>query len=172
MLGQQFNEGENRNSIFLKNPELFGEISSNKKQSFSGGLLSKTGARSGRTELFPGRRKMPVAATLSWPIGLLQQSELCHSSLCTDEYLTVHNNGSDELVSRTELIARSRLVAVIQLICQVGGVVSVKNCWIAILDRPDDPVCGPIRRNRGRSSRISERGGDSGSSATLPAWRC
>src|SRR5208282_1908340 len=98
-----------------------------------------------------------MESTLPGLPTLLQQSKLRHACLRANEDFAVHNHGSNEFISWTELVTRSSLVAVVQLIRQIGGVVGMQHRRIAVLNRPYNPVGGPIGRHSGRRSRIFER---------------
>lgn len=88
---------------------------------------------------------------------LLQQSKHSDSRLCANKDFAIHNDRSDELVARAELVARTCLIAVVQLISQIRGIEGMQHCRVAVLHRPHDSVRGSVGRHRGRRSRILER---------------
>jgi hypothetical protein len=105
---------------------------------------------------------------------LMNQSKDCDSARGSYEDSAVGNHGSDELVPRAELIAAAAgLIAVVQFF-QSDSVISMQNCGIRILDRPDDRVAGPIRRDAWIRAGIRERIGclGCGREATAAGREC
>src|SRR5215831_18431266 len=85
---------------------------------------------------------------------LFKQSEHGDSPGGTHINLAVDDGGSDEFVSWPEMIPGSGLIAVIELLGDIGGVVSVQNCSRAILHRPQDGVGAAVRRDTGGDAGI------------------
>jgi hypothetical protein len=69
----------------------------------------------------------------------------------------VRDHGRDEFIARKVVATVGSLVRVIQLISEIGCVVSVQHGGSAIFDDPDDPSGGKVCRNAWRGSGIPER---------------
>ena len=70
----------------------------------------------------------------------LQQTEDRNAVRCSQEHLAVRDRRRDVLVTGAELIAAAGLAAVVEFVCEIGGVVSVQHTGVGIFVRPDDAV--------------------------------
>ena len=101
----------------------------------------------------------------------MQQSEDCDSARGAYEDSAIGNHGSDEFIARAELIAAAAgLIAVVQFF-QSDSVISVQNCGIRVLDRPDNRIAGLIRGDAWIRAGIRERIGCLGRGREVTAAR-
>src|SRR5579862_2202609 len=89
----------------------------------------------------------------------LQQAENGDAGLCADEHLAVGDGRGDELVAGSELVAAIRgLRAVVELVRQVAGIVSMQHRRAGVLVSPYDAVGGAIGGDRRRCTRVGKAG--------------
>src|SRR5690349_13070005 len=102
---------------------------------------------------------------------LPKQSKDCDSARGAYEDSAIGNHGSDEFIARAELIAAAAgLIAVVQFF-QSYSVICMQNRGIRVLNRPDDRVAGPIRRDAWIRTGIRERIGCLGCGSEVTAAR-
>lgn len=82
---------------------------------------------------------MAVWALFNATAASLQQAKHSYARLRADVNLAVDDHRGDVFISWAEVIpAARRLVAVVQLFRQIGCVIRIQNCRIAVVDSPEN----------------------------------
>jgi hypothetical protein len=83
----------------------------------------------------------------TWTKDLWQQPKNGYARCCPDVYTALRNGGRHELVPIPEVVARTRHISVIELMGNVGGLVSIEHRGAAVVIAPDDAVARRLRQH-------------------------